>query len=163
MLISPELNQLMNAQVGNEFGASHQYLCIANHFEQQSLKLLGKLFFKQAEEEHEHAMKFVHYIVDVGGDFRIPAVKAPKPTFASAAEAVEAALNWENEVTRQIVALMDQAVKDKDYLAQNFLKWFIDEQLEEINKMQDLLSVVKRAGEQHLIMVEAYIAHLDAD
>lgn len=162
MLISPELTQTINQQIGNEFGASMQYISIANYFEQQSLKLLAKLFFGQAAEEHEHAMKLVHYIIETGGELRIPAVAAPKHTFSSAEEAVEAALNWEKEVTRQINALMAQAIAEKDYLAQSFLRWFVDEQLEEINKMSDLLNVVRRAGEKNLLMTEAYLAHLEA-
>lgn len=161
MLISVKLNEAMNAQVGNEFGANMQYLSIAGHFEQQQLKMLAGLFFEQADEEKEHAMKFVRYILETGGELRIPAIAEAKHTFASAEEAVEAALNWEKEVTRQINGLMEIAVEDKDYLAQNMLNWFVDEQLEEITKMEQLLSVVRRAGERNLLMVEAYLVHLE--
>ena len=162
MLISPKLNQAMNAQIGNEFGASLQYLSIAAHFEREKLKLLAKLFFEQAEEEREHALKFVHHLLDTRGDLRIPAIAEPKPSFANAEEAVQAALNWETEVTAQIRALMDIAVAENDYLAQGFLQWFIDEQLEEIMKMDQLLSVIRRAGEKNLLMVEAYLVHIEA-
>lgn len=161
MLISPELAKAINAQIGNEFGASMQYLSIASHFHAQKLTLLSKLFFEQAEEEKTHAMKFVHYILDTQGDLQIPAIATPKPKFASAEEAVKAALAWETEVTEQIKALMDLAVSQNDYLAQNFLQWFIDEQLEEINKMDQLLSVIQRAGEKNLLMVEAYLVHME--
>jgi ferritin len=162
MLISSALNEAMNAQIGHELGASLQYLSIAGHFERQKLKLLSKLFFEQSEEEREHALKFVHYVLDTQGELRVPAIPAPKPTFATAAEAVEAALTWETEVTRQIRGLMDIAVGENDYLAQGFLQWFIDEQLEEIMKMDQLLTVIRRAGETNLLMVEAYLIHLDA-
>jgi ferritin len=81
--------------------------------------------------------------------------------FASAEEAVQAALNWEKEVTRQITALMDLAIKENDYLAQSFLQWFIDEQLEEVVKMERVLSVVKQSGEKNLLMVEAYLVHIE--
>jgi len=165
MLINPELAKAMNTQIGNEFGANMQYLSIAAHFHTQKLTLLSKLFFEQAEEEKTHAMKFVHYILDTQGELQIPAIAAPKPKFASAEEAVKAALTWETEVTAQIKALikalMDMAVSQNDYLAQNFLQWFIDEQLEEVNKMDQLLSVVQRAGEKNLLMVEAYLVHLE--
>ena len=161
MLISPALNQAMNTQIGNELGASLQYLSIAAHFERQKLKLLAKLFFEQAEEEREHALKFVHHVLNTQGDLRIPAVAEPKPTFASAEEAVHAAYTWENDVTAQIRGLMDIAVAENDYLAQGFLQWFIDEQLEEIMKMDQLLSVIRRAGERNLLMVEAYLVHLE--
>jgi ferritin len=159
MMISEKLNQAMNEQIGSEFGASMQYLSIAAFFETRHMALLAKLFFEQAEEEKEHAMKFVHYILEAGGELRIPQIKAPKPGFESAAEAVEAALNWEMEVTRQINNLMDIAVSEKDYLARGMLQWFVDEQLEEINKMERLLSIIRRAGDNNLLMVEAYLIH----
>lgn len=161
MLISKELETGFNQQIGNEFGASMQYLSIAGHFERQNLALLAKLFFEQAEEEKEHAMKFVHYVLDTQGELRIPAISEPKPTFASAEEAIQAALDWEKDVTGQINRLMDTAVSQSDYLAQNFLRWFIDEQLEEIMKMDQLLSVIRRAGEKNLLMVAAYLVHLE--
>jgi len=160
MMISKELVKGFNAQVGHEFGASMQYLSIAGYFDLQNLKLLAKLFFEQADEEKEHAMKFVHYILDTNGELNIPAIPEPKQAFASAEEAVEAALNWEIEVTGQINSLMATAVAQNDYLAQGFLQWFVDEQLEEVSKMDQLLSVVRRAGDGNLIMVEAYLAHL---
>ncbi len=74
---------------------------------------------------------------------------------------MQAALNWEQDVTRQITGLMDMAVKDSDYLAQSFLQWFIDEQLEEVVKMERLLGVIRQSGEKNLLMVEAYLVHID--
>lgn len=161
MLISNELGAAFNAQIGHEYGASLQYVAIAGHFRQHQLTLLAKLFFAQAEEEAQHAMKFVQYLLDTKGDMRIPAIPAPKPTFASAEEAVQAALTWEQDVTGQITRLMDLAVKQNDYLAQSFLQWFIDEQLEEVVKMDRLLNVIRQSGERNLLMVEAYLVHIE--
>jgi ferritin len=161
VLIKPELAAAFNRQIGNEFGASMQYLSISAYFQKNHLTLLAKLFAKQADEEKEHAMKFVRYIMDTKGGLEIPAIAAPKPTFSSAEEAVKAALDWEEEVTRQIVSLMDMAVGLNDYMAQNFLQWFIDEQLEEVVKMDRLLTVIRQSGEKNLIMVEAYLVHIE--
>ena len=161
MLISPELTKAINEQIGRELGANLQYLSIAGHFHTQKLTLLAKLFFKQADEENMHALKFVHYILDTQGELHIPAVAEPKASFASAEEAALAALTWETEVTGQINRLMDLAVSQNDYLAQNFLQWYVDEQLEEVMKMEQLLSVIRRAGERNLLMVEAYLIHID--
>jgi bacterioferritin B len=161
VLISPELAKAFNEQIGHEFGASMQYLSIAAHFYQRSLTLLAKLFQDQAEEEKQHGMKFIKYLQDTKGGLQIPAIPAPKPVFASAEEAVNAALNWEKDVTGQITALMELAIKDKDYLAQSFLQWFIDEQLEEVVKMERMVSVVKQSGERNLLMVEAYLVHIE--
>lgn len=161
MLITKELESAINAQIGNEFGASMQYLAIAGYFQDQNLLLLAKIFFEQAEEEKDHAMKFLHYLLGTQSSLQIPAIPAPKHAFSSAEEAVAAALDWEVEVTGQINNLMKIAVQGNDYLSQSFLRWYVDEQLEEITKMDQLLSVVRRAGEKNLIMVEAYLAHIE--
>ncbi len=161
MLINSDLAAAFNQQIGNEFGASMQYLSIAAYFQEQHLTLLSKLFTAQADEEKEHAMKFVRYLMDTKGGLAIPAIAAPKPTFSSAEDAVQAALDWEQEVTRQITSLMDLAVGQNDYMAQSFLQWFIDEQLEEVVKMDRLLGVIKQSGERNLLMVEAYLVHIE--
>ena len=91
------------------------------------MTLLAKLFFAQADEERQHALKFVKYMLDAKGELHIPAIAAPTASFTSAEEAVAAALTWELDVTRQITGLMEIAVKESDYLAQSFLQWFVDE------------------------------------
>jgi ferritin len=157
MLISKELEAAMNAQVGREFGASLQYINIASYFDADSLPQLAAFFYRQAEEEKEHAMKFVHYIVDAGGQVRVPNVDEPKYDFQSAKEAVQAALNWEVEVTKQINDLMDLAIEQNDHIGQDFLRWFVTEQLEEVSTMDTLLTVVDRAG-SNMLWVEDFLA-----
>lgn len=157
MLISTTLEQAINDQVGREFGASLQYVSIATYFEREDLPQLAAFFYRQAAEEHMHAMKFVHYVTETGGHVRIPAINAPKDTFASAEEAVKLSLAWEEEVTRQINALMGIAVKESDFISQDFLRWFVTEQLEEISTMSTLLRTVQRAG-GNLLLVEDFLA-----
>ena len=82
MLINKELEQAINEQIGREFGASLQYVNIAAYFEEDDLPNLAAFFFRQADEEHMHAMKFVNYILDAGGQVRIPAIQAAKFSFA---------------------------------------------------------------------------------
>lgn len=159
MLISSNLATAINTQIGNEFSASMQYYAIATHFHRAHLLQLATLFFKQADEEREHAVKLLKYVVDTGGELRIPATREPVHSFASSEAAIEAALKWELEVTAQIKGLMNLAASENDYLAQNFLQWFVDEQLEEVMKMQRLLGVVRMAGEKNLLSVEAYLVH----
>lgn len=159
MLISDKLNQSMNRQIGSELGASNQYLKIAAYFDRESLPELAEFFFRQSDEERTHAMKFVRYILDAGGVVEIPAISAAPNDISSADGAVKMALDWEMEVTKQINDLMNQAIDEKDHIAQQFLRWFVDEQLEEVSTMDTLLAVVKRAGDQ-LMFVEQYIARL---
>ena len=158
MLASKELITAINTQVGNEFGASLQYVSIASYFDTEALTGLARFFYRQADEEREHAMKFVQFVVDAGGQLEIPDVPAPKSTFATAIEAVQAALEWEQEVTRQIYGLVDIAKKDSNYIAIRFLDWFVNEQFEEVRTMSDLVQVVERAGEDGLLHVEEFLA-----
>jgi len=157
MLISKELEAAMNAQIGREFGASLQYVNIAAYFDADSLPQLAAFFYRQAEEEKMHAMKFVLYIVDAGGQVRVPSVEGPKYAFQAAKEAIQAALNWELEVTKQINDLMDLAIEQNDHIGQDFLRWFVTEQLEEVSTMDTLLTVVDRAGE-NILWVEDFLA-----
>jgi ferritin len=158
MLLSKPMNDLMNAQIGNEFGASLQYVEIAAFFDGAGLPVFTQYFFKQADEERGHAMKFVRYILDADGKVAIPAVPAPRTQFSSAEDAVSLALEWEHTVTKQINALLDLAMSERDYLAHDFLEWFAREQLEECASMDTLLKMVRRAGESGLMLVENALA-----
>ncbi|MEW5872682.1 MAG: ferritin [Chloroflexota bacterium] len=157
MLISKELEQAINDQIGREFGASLQYISIAAYFDADDLPNLAAFFYRQADEEHMHAMKFAHYILDAGGQVRIPAIPATKYDFATAEEGVKLALTWEEEVTRQINALMDLAIQQKDHIAQDFLRWFVTEQLEEVSTMKTLLAIVRRAKD-NLLFADDYLS-----
>ena len=156
MIISKELEKAMNEQVGSEFGASLQYVSIASYFQADDMLRFAQIFFAQADEERMHAMKFVHFILETGGQVKIPQVPKTRSDFASPEDAIAAALAWEEEVTKQINGLMEIAVKDKDYITQQFLDWFVAEQLEEISKMSTILNIVKRSGD-NLMMAEQYI------
>lgn len=158
MLISQGMNQAVNEQIGREFGASLQYVAIAAHFDLQNLPRLAKHFYRQAEEERDHAMRLLRYLVDTGATVAIPAVSAPKGEFATAEEAVKLSLQWEEDVTRQIHSLLELALRENDYTTQQFLQWFVEEQLEEVSSMDRLLGVVRRAGEGGLLLVEEFLA-----
>ena len=158
MLASQKIVDAFNTQVGNEMGASNQYIAIASYFSSEGLEELSKFFFRQADEERDHAMKFVRFLLDVGGNVALPEIAAPRGDFGSAAEAVTAALEWEKEVTQQIYGLVELCQAERNHISLRFLDWFVEEQLEEVSLMDNLLSVVKRAGEGNLLYVEDYVA-----
>jgi ferritin len=158
MLISESMNAAVNEQIGNEFSASLQYVSIAAHFAAETLPELAGHFYKQADEERGHAMRFVKYVVDAGGRVEIPAIPTPKADFKSVEEAVQISLEQEKTVTQQINDLVELSLKESDHITHNFLAWFLTEQLEEVSGMGDLLKVVQRAGEDNLLFVEDYLA-----
>lgn len=157
MLISKKMVAAINKQIGNEFGASLQYVAIAAYFGSESLPELCQHFNRQALEERDHAMKFVNYVVDAGGQVEVPAIPAPKSRFAGAEEAVKLSLDWEITVTKQINGLVDLAAKENDHTTHSFLQWFVNEQLEEVSSMETLLKIIRRAG-ANLLFVEDYLA-----
>lgn len=160
---SEKLIAAFNEQIGRELGASHLYVSIATHFDAEALPRLSSFFYRQAEEEREHAMRFVKFIMDVGGRVRIPAIQAPQHDFAGGEAAVAKALESEQGVSRSIFDLARLADGESDLFARRFLDWFIDEQREEEATMGALLQVVQRAkGPSGLLAVEEYLSHRGA-
>ena len=159
---SERLNAALNEQIGHEMLASMQYLAIGNFFKAETLPELAAFFYRQADEERTHAIKFIDFLLDVEGEVEIPAIPAPKGRFASAEEAISLALAGEQKVTGQIYDLVDLAREDRNHGAQRFLDWFVTEQQEEEATMNALLAVVRRAREQNLLHVEDYLARQGA-
>jgi ferritin len=157
MLISDEMNAALTEQIGHEFAAMLQYVAIATYFDGEGLPRLAQHFYRQADEERDHAMRLVHYIVEAGGQVAIPAIPAVKSGFHSAEEAVQLSLDRELTVTQQINALMDQAIAANDHATRIMLTWFVTEQVEEVSSMETLLRMVQRAGEAGLLFVESYL------
>jgi ferritin len=159
MLTSNKVIDAINQQIGNEFGASLQYVAIAAYFSAEALPQLAQHFFRQADEEDEHALRFVKYVGDAGGHVVIPGIAAPESNFKTAEEAIQLSLDQEVQVTHQINALVELARSENDYITINFLQWFLAEQLEEVSSMDTLLKIVQRAG-TNLLSVEEYLARV---
>lgn len=156
MIVKEKVVKAMNAQIQSEFGASQQYIAIAIYFDEEGLPDLANFFYRQSEEEREHAMKFVHFLLETGAKPIIPSLPEFKNSFDSAAEAVQYALDQELKVTNQINNIVSIAKEEGDYASHNFLQWFVDEQVEEVDSMTSLLQTIKHAGSA-LLLVEDYV------
>jgi ferritin len=152
--------QALNEQVGYEFAASQQYVAIAVYYDTETLPLLAAHFYRQAVEERNHAMMIVQYLLDADEKVTIPAVDAPKTEFSDAVEPVSLALQQERDVTDQISALAALARQEGDHVGEQFLGWFLREQLEETSSMSDLLKLVERASASNLLLAEDYLARV---
>ena len=147
----------LNEQVGYEFAASQQYVAIAVHYDVQTLPRLAAHFYRQAVEERNHAMMLVQYLLDAGGEVAIPGVAEPRSGFSDTVEPVRLALEQEKRVSGQIAALAKAARDEGDYQGEQFMQWFIKEQVEEVATMTDLLAVVSR-NQDDLEDIEEYVA-----
>ena len=149
--------RLLNEQIGHEYAAHQQYVACAVYYDAETLPQLARFFYAQALEEREHAMMMVQYLLDVDEEVRIPDIKGQQSTFDDGISPVKMALEQEKRVGEEIYALFELARDTKDYRAEQFMQWFVKEQVEEVALMQDLLNVVERASD-NLLMVEDYIA-----
>ncbi|MEZ4591086.1 MAG: ferritin [Chloroflexota bacterium] len=156
MIIKPKVVDAMNAQIQSEFAASAQYVAIAVYFDEQTLPDLAAFFYRQAEEERMHAMKFVHFLLEAGAKPIIPGLPEMRNEFHSASDAVQFALDQEVKVTNQINNILSIAEAEKDYASSQFLQWFVTEQVEEVDSMTTLLNTIKHAGGA-LLLVEDFV------
>ncbi|MCW2990402.1 MAG: Ferritin Dps family protein [Solirubrobacterales bacterium] len=140
----------LNEQVGYEFAASQQYVAIAVHYDAETLPRLAAFFYRQALEERNHAMMMIQYLLDADTEVAVPAVDAPRSGFADIVEPVQLALDQEKRVAEQVGALARIARDNDDYASEQFMQWFIKEQVEEIASMNDLLTIVGRAKDDPL-------------
>jgi ferritin len=147
----------LNEQIGNEFAASQQYVAIAVHYDAETLPRLAASFYQQAIEERNHAMMLVQYLLDVGERVRIPGVAEPQNDFEDIVAPVALALDQEKRVSGQISALAGAAREEGNYMGEQFMQWFIKEQIEEVASMSDLLAIVERSRDSPMI-VEEYLA-----
>jgi ferritin len=147
----------LNAQIANEFGASMQYVGAAVHYESETLPRLAAFFYRQAVEERNHGMMMVQYLLDAGDEVAVPDISAQQSRFDDAVAPVRMALDQERRVTGEINALFKLARETEDFQAEQFMQWFVKEQVEEVATMSDLLAVVERSRD-NLLLVEEYLA-----
>ena len=147
----------LNAQIGREFAAAHQYTAIGAYYAAETFPQLTKFFYAQAEEEREHAMKMVNHLLDRNAKVDFSEVSAPQTDFADHVAPIRLALAQEQQVTVHIAELFEVARDTRDYLAEQFLHWFLEEQVEEEASMSDLLAVAERTREIP-VLLEEYLA-----
>lgn len=162
MLIPKAVADKLNAQVKEEFASYWIYLQMSYNLHNLGYHGFAKWFEQQAGEELQHATKIANFLVEVGATVKLPVLDAPKADYKSVKEIVQTALDHEKHITKCINECVDVAAKNNDKASENFLMWFVDEQVEEVVTAQKLLAMVEAAGDQkiHLFMLEGRIFSL---
>jgi bacterioferritin B len=151
----------LNVQIGNEFAAHNQYLACAVYYDALTLPQMAAFFYRQAAEEREHALMMVRYLLDTGAKVELPPVVAVVNDFEDVIAPVVLAVEQEKRVTEEINALYRIAREEVDFASEQFLGWFIKEQVEEVSTMSDLLAVVRR-NRDDVEQIEEYVARNEA-
>ncbi len=157
-----KFHALLHDQIRHEFNAEHQYIAIAVWFDNADLPVLAKHFYAQAIEERNHAMMIVQYFLDRDMSVELTSVDGAVSKFENAREPIALALRQEKTVTDQIVQLAGTAREEGDYLGEQFMQWFLKEQVEEVARMTTLLTVAERAG-SNLFDLEYFVAREMSD
>jgi bacterioferritin B len=149
--------EALNDHIPNEFAAHQAYLAAAIYYDDLTMPRMASFFYRQALEERDHAMMIIQYLLDIEAEVTIPSVTGPKNGFADIVEPVRISLEQERKVTEQFNQLATIARAANDFQGEQFLQWFLKEQVEEVALMGDLLTVVERAKDMPL-EIEEFLA-----
>ena len=138
----------LNEQIAYEFAASQQYVANAVYYDAETLPRLAAFFYAQALEERNHALMMVQYLLDADADVTIPGVAAPESSFGDVVAPIALALEQEKRVSDQVAALVGVAREEGDFQSEQFMQWFLKEQVEEVASMNDLLTVAERLADR---------------
>lgn len=145
-MVSQKLIKALNDQFNYEILSAHYYLAMAAYCSAQDLDGFATYFKVQAEEERFHAMKFYDYVVEVDGRILITDISNPQNNYKSIVDVFKSALEHEQSVTKRVYNLMDIAQEEKEHATQNFLNWFVSEQVEEEANMKAIIKKLERLG-----------------
>ncbi|QJW48738.1 ferritin [bacterium BFN5] len=147
-MISQKLQDAMNSQIQAELYSAYLYLSMSAYCESKNLGGFAHWMKLQYQEETSHAMKLMDYLQERGGTVVLKAIEAPPTEFGTPLEVFEQTLAHEIHVTNLINKLYEAALEEKDYAAQIFLQWFINEQVEEEASATAVLERLKIIGDK---------------
>lgn len=156
MLISKNINDSINEMISIELTAVKQYMAIGARFKEMGYDNIGNHFLMESSEEQNHALKIINYLIRVGAEIKFLGDKKFKHEFKNAEEMIETALTMETDYYKFQNDLMNTVKEAKDNLTENFLTWFLENQVEEINELHDLLTKMKKLGEERLFMLDQF-------
>ncbi|MFO8031555.1 MAG: ferritin [Desulfohalobiaceae bacterium] len=147
-MLSAKMEEALNQQVNAELYSAYLYLSMSAYFSEVNLNGFAHWMRLQAQEELSHALKIYDYVNDRGGRPFLDTIDAPPKSWESPSQVFENVLNHEQKVTAMINNLVDQAIQEKDHATNNFLQWFVSEQVEEEASANEVLEKVKMTGDQ---------------
>lgn len=147
-MLSKKIETVLNEQIVIEGFSSNYYLSIASFLDNKGYPGASKFFYSHAEEERMHMLKLFTYINERGGYALVPAFKAPPTTFKDLKSIFASVLKHEQAVTKSINKIVDITLSEKDHVTNNFIQWFVAEQMEEESLVSDLMDKLELIGNE---------------
>jgi ferritin len=145
--MNEKIANLLNTQINKEFYSAYLYLDIANYYDQLDLDGYANYYMVQAQEERDHALLFMKYMQNNGLKVTLEAIDKPEKVFSSVLDPLEIAAEHERYVTALINSIYHEAHQARDYRTMKFLDWFVDEQMEEEDNADTMVSRYKLFGQ----------------
>ncbi|MBN9296469.1 MAG: ferritin [Filimonas sp.] len=144
--LSPSLAQALNDQMTKEAHASQIYLSYGAWADARGYDGIANFLFRHAQEERNHMMKILEYILERGARVKVAAIPAPGTDPTSVQDCFEKVFKQEIDNTKAIYTLVKMSLTEEDWASWNFLQWFVKEQVEEETLALNLLDKIKIAG-----------------
>ncbi len=144
--MTTRLAELLNDQINKELYSAYLYVDIANFYDEMDLDGYKNYYMIQAQEERDHALLFMEYMQSVGLKVTLEAIAKPDKTFTTILDPLDAAAEHERYVSALINAIYHEAYENRDYRTMKFLDWFVDEQREEEENADKMVSRYKLFG-----------------
>ena len=146
-MLSEKVEKALNDQIEKEAYSSQLYLSMASWAETSGFKGVSEFLYHHADEEREHMMRFIHFVSDRSGHAKIPLLQEPPATFEGVKELFGQIYEHEKFITQSINEIVGICMDEKDYSTQQFLQWFIQEQIEEESLASEILDKLNLFGE----------------
>jgi ferritin len=159
-MLTKKVETILVEQIEKEGFSANLYLAMAAWAETEGYPGISAWFYAQAEEEHEHMLKLVHYVIDRGGKSIIPAFKQPPVSWKSVQDVFTQALGHEQSVSKSINAIVGVCLEEKDYATYQWMQWFVSEQIEEESSVNAILDKLRLLGEGSLYNFDKDIVSL---
>lgn len=146
-MLSKKMQKALNEQINAEIFSSYLYLSMTAYFEQENWTGFAHWMEKQSAEEYGHAMKIFEFVNEVGGKVELEVIEKPISEWKSVLNVFEESLKHELMITDKINNLYNMASTEKDHASGIFLQWFVTEQVEEVNTVEQIIHKLKMIGE----------------
>jgi ferritin len=153
-MLTQKVENILVAQIEKELYSSNLYLAMASWAENSGFEGTAQWLYAQAEEEHMHMLKFIAYINERGGKAIIPAIKQPPLDYVDIRDMFEQVFKHEKYISKSINEIIGVCIEEKDFSTNNWIQWFVNEQIEEEKSVRNILDKLNLIGAHSLYLFD---------
>lgn len=153
-MLTKRVEEILVSQIQKEAYSSFLYLAMASWAEAEGIQGTSEWLYKQAEEEKGHMLKLIHYVNERGGRAVVPSIQQPERNYESVHKLFDQVLEHEEYITASINEIVSVCISEKDFTTQNWIQWFVNEQIEEEASVKAIKDKLKMIGDGNLYLFD---------